>query len=110
MLEVTMLRFAFVSLALSVVLVGCVPATQANAKRYSLIVENQCKGPNQTVYFYINDQYWGVVKGSRIYQDLAAGTYNLRAVGTQAGAITFTRTLQLNQDAVWTLGIGGTPC
>lgn len=86
-------------------LAACAPTqTQGTAgKRYTLIVQNQCKGSNEAVYLYVNGQYWGVVQGSRAIQDLAPGSYSLRAVGTQPGGLPLTRQLQLDRDQVWTL-------
>lgn len=96
-----MLRGIFLSLILTGLLAACVP-NQAE-KRYDLIVENQCKGANQTVYLYVNGEYRGTVRGSRLFPSFAEGSYELKAVGTQAGALTFTRKLQMNRDTVWTL-------
>ncbi|MER3555247.1 MAG: hypothetical protein C4331_13130 [Meiothermus sp.] len=102
MLRAALLFLVFAALA------ACAPTqTQSSAKRYNLIVQNQCKGANEAVYLYVNGQYWGIVQGSRVIQDLAAGPYTLRAVGTQPGALPLTRQLQLNSDQVWTLCPGG---
>lgn len=83
-------------------LVACAP-TQTDTRRLSIVVQNQCTGPNKNVYLYVNNQYWGTVQGSRVIQGLAPGPYSLRAVGTAAGAQTFSRRLKLSKDAVWTL-------
>lgn len=105
-----MLRAAWFAFTLTA-LAACAPTqtaqTQASTRRYTLIVQNQCKGANESVYLYVNGQYWGVVQGSRAIQDLAAGSYTLRAVGTQPGSLPLTRQLQLGSDQVWTLCAGG---
>ncbi|GEM86745.1 hypothetical protein [Meiothermus granaticius] len=84
-------------------LAACAPTQTTAGRRYTLIVQNQCKGSNEAVYLYVNGQYWGVVQGSRAIQDLAPGNYSLRAVGTQPGGLPLTRQLQLDRDQVWTL-------
>jgi len=97
-------RLGFLSLILTGLLAACIPQ-QAQPKRYDLIVENQCKGADQTVYLYINGEYRGTVRGSRLFPGFPEGSYELKAVGTLAGAKTFTRSLKLDQDTIWTLCI-----
>ncbi|GIW34705.1 MAG: hypothetical protein KatS3mg072_2038 [Meiothermus sp.] len=87
-------------------LAACVPAQQSNVRRFDLIIQNQCSGPNQTVFFYINGEFIGTVRGSRLFPGLREGRYELRAEGTQPGQpghLRFSRSLMLDKDTVWTL-------
>ncbi len=93
------------SLIVLLALSACVP-TVAEVRRFDLIVQNQCTGPNQTVFFYINNEFVGTVRGSRLFPSLREGRYELRAEGTQPGQpghLRFSRSLVLNKDTVWTL-------
>lgn len=86
--------------------VACVPAQQSDVRRFDLIIQNQCSGPNQTVFFYINGEFIGTVRGSRLFPSLREGRYELRAEGTQPGQpghLRFSRSLMLDKDTVWTL-------
>ena len=85
---------------------ACAPTNSLNPRRFDLIVQNQCTGPNQTVFFYINGEFIGTVRGSRLFPSLREGRYELRAEGTQPGQpghLRFTRALTLDKDTVWTL-------
>ncbi|GEM85261.1 hypothetical protein MHY01S_34270 [Meiothermus hypogaeus NBRC 106114] len=93
-------------LILILLLAACVPAQQSNVRRFDLIIQNQCSGPNQTVFFYINGEFIGTVRGSRLFPGLREGRYELRAEGTQPGQpghLRFSRSLMLEKDTVWTL-------
>ena len=86
--------------------VGCAPSQTSDVRRYDLIIQNQCTGPNQTVFFYINGEFIGTVRGSRLFPSLREGRYELRAEGTQPGQpghLRFSRSLTLDKDTVWTL-------
>lgn len=88
------------------VLMACVPSQTGDVRRFDLIIQNQCTGPNQTVFFYINGEFIGTVRGSRLFPSLRQGRYELRAEGTQPGQpghLRFTRSLTLDKDTVWTL-------
>ncbi|WP_297853115.1 hypothetical protein [Meiothermus sp.] len=88
------------------VLIACAPSQASNPRRFDLIIQNQCTGPNQTVFFYINGEFIGTVRGSRLFPGLREGRYELRAEGTQPGQpghLRFTRSLTLDKDTVWTL-------
>ena len=71
--------------------------------RFDLLIQNRCTGANQSVNLYINNQYFGQVRGSRTFPNLRPGFYNLRAVGTGNDPETYTRQLNLTRDSVWTL-------
>ncbi|MDX2007000.1 MAG: hypothetical protein SFU83_17320 [Meiothermus sp.] len=94
-------------LALTVLtLAACAPGLappQAAGPRYDLLIQNRCTGANQSVYLYINNRYFGLVRGSRTFTELRPGFYDLRAVGTGNDPETFTRQLNLTRDSVWTL-------
>lgn len=99
------MRRVLFSLTALLVLSACAPTT-ADLRRFDLIVQNQCTGPNQTVFFYINGAFIGTVRGSRLFPGLREGRYELRAEGTQPGQpghLRFSRNLVLNKDTVWTL-------
>lgn len=88
------------------VLTACVPSQTGDVRRFDLIIQNQCTGPNQTVFFYINGEFIGTVRGSRLFPSLREGRYELRAEGTQPGQpghLRFSRSLTLDKDTVWTL-------
>ncbi len=87
-------------------LMACAPSQTGSPRRFDLIVQNQCTGPNQTVFLYINGEFIGTVRGSRLFPSLREGRYELRAEGTQPGQpghLRFTRSLTLDKDTVWTL-------
>lgn len=99
-------RVLFFVLILGLVLTACAPSQTSNARRFDLIIQNQCIGPNQTVFFYINGDFVGTVRGSRLFPGLREGRYELRAEGTQPGQpghLRFSRSLALDKDTVWTL-------
>ncbi|MCS7059453.1 MAG: hypothetical protein NZ849_03070 [Meiothermus sp.] len=84
---------------------ACAPGL-TEPRRFDLLVQNQCTGPNQAVFFYINGEFAGIVRGSKLFPSLREGRYELRAEGTQPGQpghLRFARTLHLNRDSVWTL-------
>ncbi|MCS7067301.1 MAG: hypothetical protein N2Z75_07540 [Meiothermus sp.] len=88
------------------VLGACAPSQTDSPRRFDLIVQNQCTGPNQTVFLYINGEFTATVRGSRLFPGLREGRYELRAEGTQPGQpghLRFTRSLTLDKDTVWTL-------
>ncbi|RDI96558.1 hypothetical protein DV704_01710 [Meiothermus sp. QL-1] len=90
---------------LPLLLSACAPAL-GEPRRFDLLVQNQCTGPNQAVFFYINGEFAGIVRGTRVFPSLREGRYELRAEGTQPGQpghLRFARTLHLNRDTVWTL-------
>ena len=60
-----MVRFSLLSILL--LLAACVPSQSESARRFDLIIQNQCTGPNQTVFFYINGEFIG---GSDIMVEL----------------------------------------
>jgi len=99
-----MVRFSLLSILL--LLAACAPSQSENVRRFDLIIQNQCTGPNQAVFFYINGEFIGTVRGSRLFPGLRGGRYELRAEGTQPGQpghLRFSRSLALDKDTVWTL-------
>ncbi|ADD28932.1 hypothetical protein Mrub_2178 [Meiothermus ruber DSM 1279] len=104
-ITVWMMRVLFCCLVALLALSACAPSV-TEVRRFDLIVQNQCTGPNQTVFFYINGEFIGTVRGSRLFPSLREGRYELRAEGTQPGQpghLRFSRNLVLNKDTVWTL-------
>ncbi len=100
-----MVRILLWSLLSLLTLSACAP-TFAEVRRFDLIIQNQCTGPNQTVFFYVNGEFVGTVRGSRLFPSLREGRYELRAEGTQPGQpghLRFSRSLTLDKDTVWTL-------
>jgi hypothetical protein len=101
-----MARGLFIVLILGLVLTSCMPGPTADVRRFDLTVQNQCTGPNLTVFFFINGEFVGTVRGSRLFSGLREGRYELRAEGTQPGQpgfLRFSRSLRLDRDTVWTL-------
>lgn len=104
-ITVWMMRVLLCGLITLLALSACAPSV-TEVRRFDLIVQNQCTGPNQTVFFYINGEFIGTVRGSRLFPGLREGRYELRAEGTQPGQpghLRFSRNLVLNKDTVWTL-------
>jgi hypothetical protein len=100
-----MTHVPFRSLIILLALSACAP-TALEERRFDLVVQNQCTGPNQTVFFYINGEFVATVRGSKLFPGLREGRYELRAEGTQPGQpghLRFSRSLILNKDTVWTL-------
>ncbi|WP_299426035.1 hypothetical protein [uncultured Meiothermus sp.] len=101
-----MSRVLFFTLILGLVLTACAPGQTGSVRRFDLIIQNQCSGPNLTVFFHINGEFVGTVRGSRLFPGLREGRYELRAEGTQPGQpgfLRFSRSLVLDRDTVWTL-------
>jgi len=99
-------RVSFFAVILGLVLTACIPGPTTGVRRFDLIIQNQCVGPNLSVFFYVNNQFVGTVRGSRLFPDLREGRYELRAEGTQPGQpgfLRFSRSLILDRDSVWTL-------